>query len=355
MNMEAKSPQQVSASSCRDERAVSEVLGVIMLLAMVITIMGGVWIFLNPYMSDFEDNTNWKSATGITERIDDRIRVAGNSPNGTGFKNSISLVSTSVQTMKAIEYWTVAADLTTRDVIQIRHHNDSTIEIKSYNERVAVVELQNHESLQTIDVDDGEDEYRIQHNLSRQKWIMVTAYDAHGNALHRHVDIILSGLKVTTSLGMGEHQMALINNAVIERFPNEPWTISTMPSLSFNHLANGEVRLAILLTDAHAVKSFGGAGKTSIEFVSLGPLQLFSGPAYNIHFSSYNELHPVVSPQYHENWLQDYYIHRSSATLTTYDGIAPFERASGADGFTVMTTSDVVFFEVDLQRVEVSS
>ncbi|MEK9731262.1 MAG: hypothetical protein VW230_05840 [Candidatus Poseidoniales archaeon] len=353
--MEAKFTHQVSASYSRDEKAVSEVLGVVMLLAMVITIMGGVWIFLNPYMSDFEDNTNWKSATGITERIDDRISVAGNSPNGTGFKNSMSLISTSVQTMKGIEYWTVAADLSTRDVIQVRHLNDSTIEISSYNERVSSVEIQNHETLQTIDVEDGEDEYRIRHNLSRQKWIMITAYDVHGNALHRHVDVILSGLKVTTSLGMGEHQMALINNAIIERFPNEPWTISTMPSLSFTHLANGDVRLAILLTDAHAVKSFGGAGKTSIEFVSLGPLNLFSGPAYNIQFSAHSELHPVVSPQYHETWLQDYYIHRSSATLTAYDGIAPFERASGADGFTVMTTSDVVHFEVDLQRVEVSS
>lgn len=353
--MEAKRGETFLASSSRDERGVSEVLGVVMLLAMVITIMGGVWIFLNPYMSDFEDNTNWKSATGITERIDDRISVAGNSPNGTGFKNSMSLISTSVQTMKGIEYWTVAADLTTRDVIKIKHVNDSAIEVTSINERIVSVEIQNHIETLSLDVDDGEDRYVISHNLSRQKWFMVTAYDAEGQTLHRHVDVILSGLKVTTSLGMGDHQIALINNAVIEKFPNDPWTIASMPTLSFTHLANGDVRLAILLTDAHSIRSFGGAGKTSIEFLSLGPMNLFSGPAYNIHFSAHSELHPVVSPQYHENWLQDYYLHRSSATLTKYDGIAPFERASGADGFTVMTTSPVVHFEVDLQRVEVNT
>ena len=68
----------------RDDRAVSEVLGVVMLLAMVITIMGGVWIFLNPYLSDFEDNTNWNSAVGISERFQDRIDVAGAAPEGTG-------------------------------------------------------------------------------------------------------------------------------------------------------------------------------------------------------------------------------------------------------------------------------
>ena len=67
----------------REEQAVSEVLGVVMLLAMVITIMGGVWVFLNPYLSDFEDNTNWKSATGLADRIEDRVEVAGNAPEGT--------------------------------------------------------------------------------------------------------------------------------------------------------------------------------------------------------------------------------------------------------------------------------
>jgi len=111
------------AASCtharRNEEAVSEVLGVVMLLAMVITIMGGVWIFLNPYLSDFEDNTNWKSATGLADRIEDRVQVAGNAPNGTGFRNTLSLQSTSLRGVQNIEQWHIAADLTTQDEIII--------------------------------------------------------------------------------------------------------------------------------------------------------------------------------------------------------------------------------------------
>ena len=61
----------------RDEHGVSEVLGVIMMLAMVVSIMGGVWVFLNPYLYDFEDNTNWNKATGIADRLEDRIDVVG--------------------------------------------------------------------------------------------------------------------------------------------------------------------------------------------------------------------------------------------------------------------------------------
>ena len=66
-----------------DESGVSEVLGVIMMLAMVVSIMGGVWVFLNPYISDFEDNTHWNAANGIADRLEDRIDVAADSPDGT--------------------------------------------------------------------------------------------------------------------------------------------------------------------------------------------------------------------------------------------------------------------------------
>ena len=41
-----------SRSKREDDLAVSEVIGVVMLLAMVITMMGGVFVFLTPYVND---------------------------------------------------------------------------------------------------------------------------------------------------------------------------------------------------------------------------------------------------------------------------------------------------------------
>ena len=75
-----------------------------MLLAMVITIMGGVWIFLNPYLTDFEDNTNWNSAVGISERFQDRIDVAGASPEGTGIRHTLALQSTYIRPIDKVEH-----------------------------------------------------------------------------------------------------------------------------------------------------------------------------------------------------------------------------------------------------------
>ena len=80
----------------RDERAVSEILGTIMLLAMIMTIMGGVWIFLQPYMNDFEDNTNWSAAHGIADRFEDRIEVAAIAPEGSGIRHNFALQSASI-------------------------------------------------------------------------------------------------------------------------------------------------------------------------------------------------------------------------------------------------------------------
>ena len=53
-----------------DRSGVSEVLGVIMMLAMVVSIMGGVWVFLNPYISDFEDKILQKCKSDKPEILD---------------------------------------------------------------------------------------------------------------------------------------------------------------------------------------------------------------------------------------------------------------------------------------------
>ena len=85
-----------------DVAAVSEVLGVIMMLAMVVSIMGGVWVFLNPYISDFEDNTNWNAANGIADRLEDRIDVAADSPEGTGIRHKLGMRTSMLQGLSLI-------------------------------------------------------------------------------------------------------------------------------------------------------------------------------------------------------------------------------------------------------------
>ena len=86
-----------------EEKAVSEILGVIMMLAMVVSIMGGVFVFLNPYLVAFHDNTNWNSANNIADRIEDRLDVVGDAPNGTGTRQALSLQASSINPVQLKE------------------------------------------------------------------------------------------------------------------------------------------------------------------------------------------------------------------------------------------------------------
>ena len=76
--------------------AVSEVIGVVMLLAMVITMMGGVFVFLTPYVNDFQDNTAWSNANGIAERLDGRIDVVAGASADTGLRTTIPPTMSSI-------------------------------------------------------------------------------------------------------------------------------------------------------------------------------------------------------------------------------------------------------------------
>jgi FlaG/FlaF family flagellin (archaellin) len=338
----------------REEQAVSEVLGVVMLLAMVITIMGGVWVFLNPYLSDFEDNTNWKSATGIADRIEDRVEVAGNAPEGTGFRNTLAMQSTSIFTVQNIEEWTLSADFTSQESIEIRKVNDTVIAITAANESARSMTIQSPTTIVERAIPTTSQEVFINHNASHPHWMIVTVYDEQNTTLHRTVYASLSGIQVTTSLGQGTHEIVMMNNGRAERFPNGAWDVTSMPLVEFDRMANDELRLSILLTDITGNGSIGSGTNIGMEFVSLGPLTLFTGEAFNVRFTVNNALHDVITPQYHETWLSDYTIQRSAGTLDSFIGFSPYQRASGSDGFTIASQGSPLFFEVDYQRVEVS-
>ena len=105
----------------------------------------------------------------------------------------------------------------------------------------------------------------------------------------------------------------------------------------------------MLLTDVMANGSI-GSGPTWECNLFPRPLTLFTGQAYNVNFNVFNALHDVIT-LHHNNWL-DYTVQRSAGTLDTLS-ILTYERASGADGFSVLPKL-AAYFEVDIQRVEVS-
>ena len=332
-----------------NEDGVSEVLGVIMMLAMVVTIMGGVWVFLNPYISDFEDNTNWNAANGIADRLEDRIDVASDAPEGTGIRHNLQMRTSLLQGVSNLEHWTISADLTPYEVVNIGQYSNNSFVVTSTNETAAKVTIttENSEFTQLIDVNSG----IVEHNMQLGEWYIITVFNENDDPIHRSVKYSLSGLRLITSLGNGEHEIYLINNARIEHFADSAWEISQFPRIEFDELATGGTRLSIVLTNVVVNGSLGNANQLGIDIISAGSINPFSGECFNIRYTTANSVSPVISPQYDNLWLNSYSLNRASGTLDSFVGLSPFERASGIDGISVHSLGQSVFFDVTINQV----
>lgn len=348
--MERKARQGPSLR--RDDEAVSEVLGVIMLLAMVMTIMSGVFLFLQPYLADFEDNANWKSAQGIAERLDDRLSVASASPEEVGIRTTFAMQSTSIRTLQFVEDWTISADLSSRDAIAIDRTDEDSFTLLSSNETARSVTVQTPVGTESFTFMPSAQPTTIEHGVGSEHWNIITVFDADGLELHRSVTWALSGLEVHTSLGTGEHRIAMSNHGRIERLGDDPWDLQHAPALNIDTLVDGEVRMSLALRDVTTTGGIGG-GRVPLDMVSLGAMELFSGAAWNLRFEMRNTVADSVTPQIHEAWLTDYTLHRAAGTLDQHVGLTPWARASGADGFTVSTGGAPLQLDVDMARVEV--
>lgn len=337
----------------RDERGVSEVLGVIMMLAMVVSIMGGVWVFLNPYLSDFEDNTNWNKATGIADRLEDRIDVVGDSPNGTGIRHKLSMQNSLLQGVSNVELWTISADLVSTDQISIRSISDNSMGISSINETARKVSITTSDSYFEESFIASQSESIVTYGLTTSGWKIITVYDSEDNPIHRSITYPISGLKIITTLESGEHEINIANNARIEHFANSPWEISQYPNIQFDELASGEYRISILLTNIEVNGTLGVSSTLGIDILSSGTLTPFSGFGYNLRFTMSNEIAAVITPQYNELWLSDYYLNRASGTLDSFIGLVPYERSSGFDGISVETQGIPLYLDVNIQQVVV--
>ena len=343
-----------SDSKRRDcEYGVSEVLGVIMMLAMVVSIMGGVWLFLNPYISDFEDNTNWNSANGIADRLEDRIDVASDFPEGTGIRHKLGMRSSILQGVNNIEQWSMSADLTPNDVITIGDYTNTSFSITTVNNTAAKVIIETQNDILTQSLNSNSDKIDVVHNMQLGNWHIITILNETDSPIHRSIQYSISGLRVITSLGNGEHEIYLANNARIEHFADSAWDISQYPQIEFDELATGGVRLSMVLTNIEVNGSLGSSNYLGIDIISAGSINPFSGECYNIRFATSNSISPVIDPQYDDLWLTPYILNRAAGTLDSFVGMAPFERASGADGISVNSLGQSVFFDVTINQVVV--
>ena len=333
--------------------AVSEVIGVVMLLAMVITMMGGVFVFLTPYVNDFQDNTAWSNANGIAERLDGRIDVVAGASSDTGLRTTIQSTMSSIAPLISAEVWTVSADLTAEEVVTVGYINQTTFSIEAQNETANRVTIWTESGEQEITFNESIRETFVSHELNVADIYIITVYNGD-KAIHKHAKIPISGLLVKTKVQTGEHSIGLLNDARYDKFSDETWSITSMPDMNIEELFDGTMRASLSLRDVDTVGAIPDGRNAIFDIRSNGPITLFSGDAWNFRFTFESSLGPTVTPQMTEGWLTDYNLHRASNTLEQHRGITPWLRASGFDGMTIENANSVSDLESELQLVEVS-
>ncbi len=335
------------------DRAVSEVIGVVMLLAMVITIMGGVFVFLTPYVNDFQDNTAWTNANGIAERLDGRIDVVAGASSDTGLRTTIPLTMSSISPLISAEVWTVSADLTAGEIVTVTYINQTTFSIISENETANRALIWTESGEKEISFNETFEEVFVSHELNVADIYIVTVFDDE-TEIHKHAKIPISGLMVKTKVQTGEHSIGILNDARYDKFSDETWTISSQPDMNIEELFDGTMRASLSLRDVDTVGAIPDGRNAIFDIRSEGPITLFSGDAWNFRFTFESSLGSTVTPQMTEGWLTDYNLHRASDTLDQHRGISPWLRASGIDGMTIDHGNSMIDLEIELQLVEVS-
>lgn len=337
-----------------DTAGVSEVIGVVMMLAMIISVMAGVWVFLQPYIKDFEDNTKWSTATGLADRFEDRIDVVSASPEGTGVRQTLLVKSSYITPIMNVESWTISADLVGTEKISIEIQNVSAFSIQSMNNTPNWIFIQGENGSEMISINNTDELKMLNHSQWTNNFALFIVYDEDMNPIHQHFSVTLSGLKILTNMQGGTHEITLINEARTEKFPNDSREIKQQPVLKIDELVDGTIRCSIRLLDVSVNGSLAKGGTVSYDIISNGPETIFSDSAYNMRFTYISTLDDITTPQIHEIWLSDYIWNRASGTDDSFRGISPWERASGSDGFTV-DSGNRIDLEVDFQSVVIET
>ena len=336
-----------------DDEGVSEIIGVVMLLAMVLSILGVVLVALKPYVDDFDDNKNWTSAQVLTEQLQERIDIVGSAPNGTGVAFSLPLVTSVLRSLDLVETWNIQADLYGDDRIGVKLLNATGMEITSQNETVASISVQNDGDTNSYNITDPGSSHTIDTNRTFGDELVVDVLDTEGNIIHRMVQIRISGLQMDTDMNTGIHNIAMANGGLITRMPNEAWSIEKFPQLDSDETFSGQNRVSLMLTDVKATGSLSSGKSSTLEIISKGPLTLFDGEARNLRFTCDNQIHDNINPEYTEFWTGDYRIHQATGDASSYQGFGPWGKSSGVDGIGFFPGEEPILLEIVMKRVEV--
>ncbi len=332
-----------------DERAVSEIMGVTMLLAMVISTMAGVVIVMQPFMEDLTDNRDWAAGSVAATQFNDRLLVVAESPIGTGIVVNSQHITDTIEPLRNAEIWQISADLVGHDRVSVSLIN-GIIHVTSLNETATAVTIHTSIGVEQWDLEGGQGE--ITTNLGMQEWMSVDVLDGMNQTIHRWIQTPLDGIQIRTPLTEGTFEINLINGARIEQLPNQPIDVRSYPRLHHDQTLDGGLRVSLVLIDVD-IEGMERSSDVALDLESRGVIAFFNEQARNLKLLP--EFTGLDNPEsrYLRQWTDSYDLHRATGDSSEYVGFGPNGRLSGVEGLTLHPTSSAFHLDVILQQVVV--
>ena len=334
-----------------DESALSDVIGMVMLLAMIVIVLSSTMIILQPYISDYDDNKNWSQAKVIADQIDERIRIVGSSPEDTGSIQTFELVSTSISSLDSAEYWTISGDVSGTDIIDVSLSSFNSVDLTSINNTATYAIVNNGGNITNHELSFDYGTASINFENYMQKLLIVEIYDNNDNLIHKFVRLELSGIGIDTALSTGNYDIDLLNGARMEKLSGEAYKVTRYPSLRHYSMPDNSQQVSFVLVDVDMSSLSKTTSPFSLQMVSEGPLTLFDGDVRNIRMKMINEIDDSMTDRYMSNWIENYNLNLASGTLNTFEGFGPWKRVSGIDGIGIHPLEKSILTEIVLHRV----
>ena len=332
-----------------DERAVSEIMGVTMLLAMVISTMAGVVVVMQPFMNDLTDNRDWAAGSVAATQFNDRLMVVAESPAGTGVVVNSQHVKDTIMPLRIAEIWQISADLVGHDRVTISLEN-GIISVSSLNSTAFSILIQTNTDSELWNLTDGQGD--ITTEVSMQEWMIIDVLDENEQVIHRWIQVPLDGIQIQTPLTSGSFEVNLVNGARIEKLPNQPIDVRSYPRLHHDTAVDGGLRVSFVLLDVD-VEGLERSTDVALDIESRGAITFFDDEARNLRLMA--EFTGLDNPEsrYLRHWTDAYDMHRATGDSSEYIGFGPNGRLSGAEGMTIHPSSSNFHLDVILQQVVV--
>ena len=319
-----------------------------MLLAMVIVVIGGVFVLIGPFIEDIGDNREWSSGSVAATQLNDRMLIAAQSPEGSGLVQQNAQIARSMDPLRNAETWKIQADIGGDDHT-IVNLDGNLVTVTSINRTASIVRVTDDNNTQTFNIENGSGNFTVDNLIGN---VFIEVEDIYGVKSHRFVEVTLDGIKLNNVLSDGSFEVNLVNGARIEKLPTKSIEVRQFPRLHNDIMLDGTPRVSLILLDID-ISSFASRHITNIHIDSKGQETLFDQMSRNLIIEFEIAGDPIIEPQYMHHWIGDYELFLAGDALDEYNDFGPHGRLSGLDGITLHPPNKSFDFLVTLQSVEV--